>query len=76
MTALLEEVRTRRRLPAPSVAKAIRTAAGVSQQRVAEELHVHRVTVARWEDGTRRPSGRLLGAYLELLEQLREVTAA
>ena len=69
--ALLDEVRTLQRLPAPARAKAIREAAGVSQERLAEELGVHRVTLARWELGERRPRGHSKIAYAELLEQLR-----
>ena len=71
MSALVEEVRQARRLPPRGVAKAIRVSAGISQERMAEELAVHRSTVLRWEQGQRRPRGRLLGAYSELLESLR-----
>lgn len=78
MAALLEEVRQARRqahrLPPPHLAKAIREAAGVSQQRLADELGVHRVSVARWELGLRRPRGRLLVAYTDLLDALRRET--
>ena len=49
MTPLLAEIRSKPRPPLPALAKATREAAGVSQERLAEELHVHRVTVARWE---------------------------
>lgn len=72
MSALIEEVRTRRRLPPPPMRRAIRQAAGVSQRQVAEELGVDRVTVARWELGTRNPQSRFLGAYLALLDGLRD----
>jgi transcriptional regulator with XRE-family HTH domain len=71
MTELVEEIRQARRLPPPPLAKAIREAAGVSQQRLADELGVHRVSVARWELGLRRPRGRLLVAYIDLLDALR-----
>jgi transcriptional regulator with XRE-family HTH domain len=74
MTELLEEVRRARRLPPPALARAIREAAGVSQQRVADELGVHRVSVARWELGRRRPRGQLLVAYNDLLDALRRET--
>jgi DNA-binding transcriptional regulator YiaG len=70
---LLEKVRTARRLPPPAVAKAIRDAAGVTQQELADELNVNRVTVARWELGERVPRGAMRLAYTELLEELREV---
>jgi len=74
MTQLVEEVRQARRLPPPQLAKAIREAAGVSQQRLADELGVHRVSVARWELGQRRPRGQLLTAYTALLDALRQET--
>ena len=74
MNKLTEEVLHARRLPPPSVAKAVRREAGVSQGRVASELGVHRVTVARWEMGTRAPRGIIRLAYADLLEELqREV---
>lgn len=64
-----------KRLPPPSLARAIREAARVSQVDVAEDLDVHPTTVARWEAGLRRPRGELLVRYVELLDQLREVSA-
>lgn len=75
MSDLLGEVRDRRRLPQPAMARAIRETAGVSQERVAEELGVHPVTVYRWEKGTRRPRGRLLRSYADLLAQLSEAAS-
>ncbi len=73
MSALAEKVRARRRAFSPALARAIREAADVSQREIAHELGVHRVSVTRWELGTRRPSGVLLEAYLDLLEELRGV---
>jgi DNA-binding transcriptional regulator YiaG len=69
---LAQEVRRARRLPPPPLARAIREAADVSQERMAGELGVHRVTVARWETGRRRPRGQLLHSYLALLDELRQ----
>jgi len=69
MSALIEEVRQARRFR-PQLAKAIRDAAGVSQQRLADELGVDRVTVARWELGQRQPHGELLIRYMALLDGL------
>jgi transcriptional regulator with XRE-family HTH domain len=71
MTALVAEVRLARQLPSPRIAKLIREEAGVSQQRLADELGVNRVTVARWELGLRRPRGSHLERYSELLDALR-----
>lgn len=71
MHDLAERVRTRPRPPSPALARAIRAEAGVSQTEIAKELGVHRVTVTRWELGTRRPRGATLAAYVDLLEELR-----
>lgn len=71
--SLLREVRAARQLPAPRVRKAVRLAAGVSQQRLADELKVGRVTVARWESNARNarsPRGQLLIRYSHLLASL------
>jgi DNA-binding transcriptional regulator YiaG len=72
MDDLFAEVRAHRHLPDPAAARAIRLAAGVGQTRLARELGVHRVTVARWERGTRTPRGQFLKRYVELLELLRK----
>lgn len=68
--SLIEEVREGRQLPTPSTARAIRIAAGVSQQRLADELGVQRNTVSRWEAGERHPSPLLRARYARLLIQL------
>lgn len=69
---LLDEVRFDRLLPA--LARSIRKANGITQERLARELGVQRVTVARWEAGTRRPRGARAVAYESLLARLyREV---
>jgi transcriptional regulator with XRE-family HTH domain len=52
--------------------RAIREAAGVSAARVAREIGVTRQAVTFWERGLRRPTGRFLVAYLEVLDMLRE----
>ena len=74
MAHLVEQVRTARALPSPEMARAIRKAAHTSQVRLAEELGVHRMTVARWEAGTRRPRGALRAAYASLLAELAQVS--
>jgi DNA-binding transcriptional regulator YiaG len=53
------------------LARAVRLAAGATQDEIARELGVHRVSVARWEIGTRKPSGDLLRRYLALLVELQ-----
>jgi transcriptional regulator with XRE-family HTH domain len=74
MSALVDEVRESLSLPRPSVAREIREAAGVTQERLAGELDVHPLTVQRWEAGTRTPHGDLRRAYARLLAELDEVT--
>lgn len=54
----------------------IRIAAGVSQQRMATELGVHRMTLLRWENGTRRPRGDARVNYAQLLAELQKAIAA
>jgi transcriptional regulator with XRE-family HTH domain len=74
MSDLLDEVREALTLPPPAVARAIREAAGVTQERMAEELGVHRVTVARWEQTSgRSPRGELRARYARLLRELQQV---
>ena len=74
MSGLVAEVRESLSLPPPSVARAIREAAGVSQVRMAAELKVHELTVHRWETGTRTPTGELRLSYIRLLRELDEAT--
>ena len=76
MNALAEHVRAARKLPPPAIARAIREEAGVSQQRLADELGVNRVTVARWELGVRVSRGELRLRYIALLEELAEAVGA
>jgi len=72
---LIDEVRQSRRLPSPQMARLIRVSAGVSQERLARELGVHRVTIARWETGERSPRGLTRALYAELLEKLHKAVA-
>ncbi len=73
---LLSKLRAKRNLPPPDLLRTIRVAAGASQADVAELLGVHRETVSRWERGNRTPSPRNLARYLEVIEELRQVSAA
>ncbi|HWS47813.1 MAG TPA: helix-turn-helix transcriptional regulator [Acidimicrobiia bacterium] len=61
----------RRLLPAPTVARAIRVAARRSQQEVADAVGVHRVTLARWESGERRPRGHRREIYAAVLDEMQ-----
>lgn len=74
--SLVEEVRQARRLPPPSTARMIRIAAGVSIERLAQELGVHRMTVRRWEAGECVPRGGHRVVYARLLEALRNEVAS
>jgi transcriptional regulator with XRE-family HTH domain len=76
MTGLVDEVRRTSRLPRPALARAIRLEAGVTQARMAAELGVDRVTIARWESGERKPRADLRDAYARLLTGLQEAMAS
>ncbi len=73
MAHLLEELAARPALPSPRTARAIRLAAGVTQDRLAAELGVHRATVERWENGSRTPQRRHRDSYAALLIELQQV---
>ena len=73
---LLDQGRQAKKLPPPATARMIRMAAGVSQDQVAKELGVHRMTVVRWESGKRTPTGVHRAVYARLLEQLRTEIAS
>lgn len=75
LEALRAKVAARKGLPPPSLRRAIRENAGVSQQDVADALGCHRETVSRWETGERSPTGDLLAAYVALLGELRETAS-
>jgi DNA-binding XRE family transcriptional regulator len=70
---LVDELRRARTLPPPSTARLIRVIAGATQEQLGHQLGVHRITVARWEAGTRKPRGSVRAAYADLLRQLREL---
>lgn len=60
------------RLPSPAECKRIRLAAGVSLQRVADELGVARPTVYRWEEGELTPTMENARRYRTLLSHLAD----
>jgi len=70
----IEELRKRaqahRSIPSPDRARAIREEAGASIRDVAGVLGVSPTAVWRWEHGNRRPSGRNLERYVDLLEAI------
>jgi DNA-binding transcriptional regulator YiaG len=59
-----------RRLAASGAARAIREEAGLSLTELAAGVQVDRVTVHRWERGSRRPTGPAALRYLDVLEEL------
>lgn len=63
----LERAELRRRLPEPALRAHLRRVRGLTRQQVADVLGVHRVTVSRWEAGTREPADDLLPDYLRVL---------
>ncbi|MEV6752384.1 helix-turn-helix transcriptional regulator [Streptomyces sp. NPDC051214] len=65
-------LRVRTELPSPEERRSLRTAAGLSQQDVAEVLGVTRAAIGHWETGSRSPRGRLLIDYVDALRALRE----
>ncbi len=68
---LLEEVRSRRRLPPAAERRRIREAAGVSQRQLARALNVSWTAVHRWESGS-QPRAHV-DEYARLLRELREL---
>jgi DNA-binding transcriptional regulator YiaG len=73
--AIVDRVRDRRDLPPPAMRKAIREAAGLPLDAVAQALGVSRAAVALWESGDRFPRPENLHRYVDLLRQIQEVDA-
>lgn len=72
LRAHLTQARRRAELPRPEVRRALREAAGLTQEQAAEAVGVHRVSFGRWELGTRTPRADDLDAYVELLTRLAD----
>lgn len=72
----LAQAQLRRSLPDPADRRLLRKRLGLSQQQLADVLEVQRVTVARWELGTRNPSDRHLEPYLRVLGVIEQAGAA
>lgn len=62
------------RLPSPAERKRIRRAAGVSLERMAEDLGVSHVSVSFWERGVYDPSMENAAKYRKLLGELAEAS--
>jgi hypothetical protein len=63
-----------RRSPIPAVAQAKRRAAGVDQAWAAAQIGVHRVTLARWEEGRCVPRCANRERWIALLSVFDDVT--
>ena len=74
--SLIDQVRATRQMPPPEMARAIRIAAGVSQEALANELEVSRLSIIRWEAGTCRPRGERAARYAELMRALQTELAS
>lgn len=77
MTATVaDQIRSRLRvrgdLPTPTERRAIREAAGLSRQELADAIGVTPAAVGHWEQGKRTPSGIYLDRYVEAIRTLRE----
>jgi transcriptional regulator with XRE-family HTH domain len=69
---LLEQVRSRRKLPAASDRRRIRKSAGVSLRDMAAALGVSHTAVASWEAGATPREQR--DAYAQLLADLKRLS--
>lgn len=62
-----------RLLAASGEAEAIRRSARLSLGETGRAINASHVTVMRWEDGSRRPTGPAALRYADLLDRLREI---
>jgi DNA-binding transcriptional regulator YiaG len=67
---ILQITRNRSRLPRPAERRRLREGAGLTQAELAAALEVSAPTIVRWESGKRKPRGRNLDAYVQVLEAL------
>ncbi|MBT2391635.1 helix-turn-helix transcriptional regulator [Streptomyces sp. ISL-1] len=76
MTATADYIRSRLgvrlELPQPDERRALREAAGLTQQEVADAIGVTRAAISQWEAGTRTPRGALLDRYVDAIRALRD----
>lgn len=67
----IQEIARTKRLPPPAIRRALRVAAGLTLQDVADVVGVTRQAVAKWETGERNPAGGARTAYAQALSDLR-----
>jgi DNA-binding XRE family transcriptional regulator len=72
---VLARARARRTLPPPRSRRALREAAGLSQEQVAHALGVTRPQVSRYESGQRTPGVDVATRYAALLDRIRQEIA-
>jgi DNA-binding transcriptional regulator YiaG len=72
----VSHVQARLTLPPPSERVAIRRAAGISVERLAQALRVSPRAVTNWERGTRMPREQHLAAYGVVLRELQTAVEA
>jgi transcriptional regulator with XRE-family HTH domain len=60
-------------LPPVVIRRALREAAGLSQNQLAQQIDVTRETVSRWETGSHEPTGDKRVAYAAALFELQRV---
>jgi transcriptional regulator with XRE-family HTH domain len=65
-------LRVRLDLPPPEQRRALREAAELTQQELADVIGVSKQAISHWETGIRTPRGAFLGRYVEALRTLRE----
>lgn len=58
----------------PKQIKALRKKLGLTQQELADSIGAQRVTIARWENGSSRPTGAYLMLLLKVSEKAKEKT--
>jgi hypothetical protein len=76
MAALLEQLRSRRRLPVAAERRQIRERAGVSIRKLAAAIPpegVSPMAVVRWEQGAQPRNPEHVRAYGQLLDELRRL---
>ena len=70
LDALLAHRARLRRLPDPSIRRALREHHGLSQGQLADLLGADRASVSRYESGERSPRAAVAERYLDVLERL------
>jgi len=71
LRALRDSIAIQRELPPASTRRALREAAGVTQDAVASACGVTRQAVSTWEAGRATPHGEKLVRYLRVLRLLK-----